>query len=114
MKRNARSVICSDLFGVFGTDDDAGYADIDSLFDGHLVVSRRVTGKSRPDRLTSDADAAVFRLVQEALTNTRKHAGEGAKATIDEVWSDDGLCDYRVRQRPGAASAADGTHPATV
>ena len=99
------------LFGVFGTDDDAGYADIDSLFDGHLVVSRRVTGKSRPDRLTSDADAAVFRLVQEALTNTRKHAGEGAKATIDEVWSDDGLAITVSDNGQGAASAADGHAP---
>ena len=99
------------LFGVFGTDDDAGYADIDSLFDGHLVVSRRVTGKSRPDRLTSDADAAVFRLVQEALTNTRKHAGEGAKASIDEVWSDDGLAITVSDNGQGAASAADGHAP---
>ena len=99
------------LFGVFGTDDDAGYADIDSLFDGHLVVSRRVTGKSRPDRLTSDADAAVFRLVQEALTNTRKHAGEGAKATIDEVWSDDGLAITVSDNGQGAASDADGHAP---
>lgn len=99
------------LFGVFGTDDDAGYADIDSLFDGHLVVSRHVTGKSRPDRLTSDADAAVFRLVQEALTNTRKHAGEGAKATIDEVWSDDGLAITVSDNGQGAASAADGHAP---
>lgn len=99
------------LFGVFGTDDDAGYADIDSLFDGHLVVSRRVTGKSRPDRLTSDADAAVFRLVQEALTNTRKHAGEGAKATIDEVWSDDGLAITVSDNGQGTASAADGHAP---
>ena len=98
------------LFGVFGT-DDAGYADIDSLVDGHLVVSRRVTGKSRSDRLASDADAAVFRLVQEALTNTRKHAGEGAKATIDEVWSDDGLAITVSDNGQGAASAADGHAP---
>ena len=79
------------LFNVFGASGSTGYADIDSLFDGHLVVSRHMTGKAQPDRLSADAETAVFRLVQEALTNTRKHAGEGAKATIDEFWSNDVL-----------------------
>lgn len=99
------------LFGVFGTDDDAGYADIDSLFDGHLAVSRHVTGKAQPNRLTSDADAAVFRLVQEALTNTRKHAGEGAQVSIDEVWSDNSLSITISDNGRGAASAEDGHKP---
>ena len=76
---------------MFGASGSTGYADIDSLFDGHLVVSRHMTGKAQPDRLSADAETAVFRLVQEALTNTRKHAGEGAKATIDEFWSNDVL-----------------------
>ena len=34
------------LFNVFGASGSTGYADIDSLFDGHLVVSRHMTGQS--------------------------------------------------------------------
>lgn len=99
------------LFNVFGASGSTGYADIDSLFDGHLVVSRHMTGKAQPDRLSADAETAVFRLVQEALTNTRKHAGEGAKATIDEFWSNDVLSITVSDNGRGAASAADGHKP---
>ena len=99
------------LFNVFGASGSTGYADIDSLFDGHLVVSRHMTGKAQPDRLSADAETAVFRLVQEALTNTRKHAGEGAKATIDEIWSNDVLSITISDNGRGAASAADGHKP---
>ena len=99
------------LFNVFGASGSTGYADIDSLFDGHLVVSRHMTGKAQPDRLSADAETAVFRLVQEALTNTRKHAGEGAKATIDEIWSNDVLSITVSDNGRGAASAADGHKP---
>lgn len=53
----------------------------------------------------------MFRLVQEALTNTRKHAGEGAKATIDEIWSNDVLSITVSDNGRGAASAADGHKP---
>ena len=101
------------LFNVFGASGSTGYADIDSLFDGHLVVSRHMTGKAQPDRLSADAETAVFRLVQEALTNTRKHAGEGAKATIDEFWSNDVLSITVSDNGRGAASAADGHKPDT-
>lgn len=99
------------LFNVFGASGSTGYADIDSLFDGHLVVSRHMTGKAQPDRLSADAETAVFRLVQEALTNTRKHAGEGAEATIDEIWSNDVLSITISDNGRGAASAADGHKP---
>ena len=99
------------LFNVFGASGSTGYADIDSLFDGHLVVSRHMTGKAQPDRLSADAETAVFRLVQEALTNTRKHAGEGAKATIDEIWSNDVLSITVSDNGRGATSAADGHKP---
>ena len=71
------------------------------------------TGKAQPDRLSADAETAVFRLVQEALTNTRKHAGEGAKATIDEFWSNDVLSITVSDNGRGAASAADGHKPDT-
>ena len=82
------------LFNVFGASGSTGYADIDSLFDGHLVVSRHMTGKAQPDRLSADAETA-----------------EGAKATIDEFWSNDVLSITVSDNGRGAASAADGHKP---
>jgi signal transduction histidine kinase len=49
--------------------------------DGDLPVEIRVTGQERELRPTVDVSA--FRIVQEALTNVRKHAGPLAKATVD-------------------------------
>ncbi|WP_236029015.1 DUF7134 domain-containing protein [Bifidobacterium miconisargentati] len=99
------------LFSVFGARSGTGYADIPSLFDGPLVVSRNVTGQVAPDRLGAKTSEAVFRLVQESLTNTRKHAGAGARVKIDEIWSDDMLSITIADNGRGAASAADGHAP---
>jgi signal transduction histidine kinase len=99
------------LFGVFDAQGNAGYTDLESLFDDRLSITRHVTGTAQPDRLCADADAAVFRLVQESLTNTRKHAGEGAKVSIDEIWSDDVLSITVSDDGLGAGSARDGHKP---
>ncbi len=45
-----------------------------------LPVSFRVTGAAH--RLPSSVELTAYRIVQEALTNTRKHAGPGASATV--------------------------------
>lgn len=102
------------LFSVFspnGAGGASGYADIPSLFDGSIPVSRRVTGVAHAARLSAKADEAVFRLVQESLTNTRKHAGPGARVTIDEIWSDDALSIAIADNGRGGASAQDGHRP---
>ncbi|MFD3996970.1 sensor histidine kinase [Streptomyces sp. NPDC058583] len=61
-------------------------ADLDALITGvrnaGLPVRFDRDGTS-PDRpLTPGAQLTVYRVVQEALTNALKHAGEGAKATV--------------------------------
>jgi signal transduction histidine kinase len=61
-----------------------GLADLDGLL-GHvrsagLPVRYEVTGTGQD--LPADIQLAVFRLVQEALTNTMKHAGPGASAAV--------------------------------
>jgi signal transduction histidine kinase len=43
------------------------------------------------DRLPARVDLAVFRTVQEALTNVIKHAGHGARATVRLQSRDDGV-----------------------
>src|SRR3954449_4952975 len=54
-----------------------------------LPVALTVTGEPRP--LADESGLAVYRVVQEALTNTAKYAGRGATATATLTWTDDAL-----------------------
>ena len=54
-----------------------------------LPVTLTVEGRPRP--LPGESGLAVYRAVQEALTNTAKHAGHGARADVVLTWSDDVL-----------------------
>lgn len=84
------------LLGVLRT-DDAGrtpaptLADLPGLVDGvraaGLPVRLHESGGSR--ELTAGAQVTLVRAVQEALTNTLKHAGPGARATVTLDWAAD-------------------------
>ncbi|MFD3415220.1 sensor histidine kinase [Streptomyces cyaneofuscatus] len=54
-----------------------------------LVVDFKVEGTARP--LPSGVELTAYRIVQEALTNTRKHGGPDAGASVRLVYFDDGL-----------------------
>ncbi|MFF5706813.1 sensor histidine kinase [Streptomyces sp. NPDC012794] len=54
-----------------------------------LTVGFEVEGA--PRKLPSGVELTAYRIVQEALTNTRKHGGPDAKATVRLVYFDDGL-----------------------
>ncbi|MEU9373586.1 sensor histidine kinase [Streptomyces sp. NPDC048255] len=54
-----------------------------------LEVDFEVEGA--PRRLPSGVELTAYRIVQEALTNTRKHGGPDAKASVRLVYFDDGL-----------------------
>ncbi len=54
-----------------------------------LPVDFRVEGTPRP--LPSGVELTAYRIVQEALTNTRKHGGPNAGASVRLVYFDDGL-----------------------
>ena len=81
------------LLGVLRTDSGTGQrqplpglADLDDLL-GHvraagLPVRYELTGTGTGPDLPSEIQLAVFRLIQEALTNTMKHAGPGASAAV--------------------------------
>ena len=88
------------LLGVLGEDEDStgpaagravrnrqplpGLADLDGLVDqvrgAGLPVNLRVTGAPVP--MAADAQLAIYRLVQESLTNTLKHARGSSWATV--------------------------------
>ncbi|MFI5621004.1 sensor histidine kinase [Streptomyces sp. NPDC051567] len=54
-----------------------------------LAVDFEVEGA--PRRLPSGVELTAYRIVQEALTNTRKHGGPEARASVRLVYFDDGL-----------------------
>jgi signal transduction histidine kinase len=49
-------------------------------------------------------ERAAYRIVQEALTNVRRHAGEGARAEVDVGYRDEMLT-VRVRNGGGIRTA---------
>lgn len=70
-----------------------GPADLPALVEQTRLAGVPVTlstiGEPRP--LPPESGLAVYRAVQEALTNTAKHAGRGATVAITLTWTDDDL-----------------------
>ncbi len=54
-------------------------------------VPVRLLLHGEPGRLDPSVELTAYRIVQEALTNVIKHAGEGADATVELQWADDVL-----------------------
>ncbi len=54
-----------------------------------LAVDFEIEGA--PRKLPSGVELTAYRIVQEALTNTRKHGGPEARASVRLVYFDDGL-----------------------
>jgi signal transduction histidine kinase len=72
-----------------------------------LPVTYEESGAARP--LGPAAELALYRLVQEALTNTLKHGGPGAEATVRFEWGAQALTvDVRDNGRGVAPSPGDG------
>jgi len=65
-----------------------GLDQVEELAEG-LPVSVERVGAARP--LPSEVDRAAYRIVQESLTNVRRHAGPGARVTVTLAYGDDEL-----------------------
>lgn len=104
------------LLGLLAPTDDAGADGSRAPHDGvetlpELVARVRETGldvvltaSGTPAPLPADASLAVYRLVQESLTNTVKHA-RAARAEVRLTWSRDAL-DVAVADDGTAADGA--------
>ncbi|MEV5828786.1 histidine kinase [Spirillospora sp. NPDC052242] len=106
------------LLGVLREDDDAGayapqpgVAELDDLVGqvraSGLPVTFEVEGT--PPELSQGRQLTVFRIVQEALTNTLKHGGPRASASVRLRYGGDAV-EVRVEDdgRGAAASGGDG------
>jgi signal transduction histidine kinase len=104
------------LLGVLREDEDGnelapqpGLAQLDALIDrargAGVPISLIQSGE--PRELPASLDLSAYRILQEALTNVRKHA-RGAAATIALDWAPDAL-ELRISDRgPGANGSAPG------
>jgi signal transduction histidine kinase len=89
------------LLGLLRASDDSGgeyvpQPSVDQLDDlieqvrgAGLPVEFAVAGTPRP--LSSGVELTAYRIVQEALTNTRKHGGPAARATVQLTYDDSEL-----------------------
>lgn len=87
------------LVGLLRADNDdltptPSVAMIDQLVENYgktgLKVSLDIRGDERP--LPAMVDLSAYRIVQESLTNTAKHAGPGASAAVVVAYEPDSLC----------------------
>jgi len=66
---------------------------IEELFQGindsGLIIRFEESGTSFP--VSSSAEIAVYRIVQEALNNSRQHGGAGTTVKVSMAWSKNGL-----------------------
>ncbi|WP_213007282.1 sensor histidine kinase [Paractinoplanes toevensis] len=75
--------------------------------DAGLPITTKITGDERP--LPPEVDRAAYRIVQEALTNVRKHAGPGATASIAVDYLPTAL--HLAIRNEGPDAAETGTDP---
>jgi signal transduction histidine kinase len=81
---------------------------VESVRDAGLPVSVTIEGESRP--LSPGVDLSAYRIVQEALTNTLKHAGRTASAAVDVTYRPEAV-DIRVVDSGTSAARAAGSDP---
>jgi signal transduction histidine kinase len=68
-----------------------GLDDLDALVDEARAAGLTVDvrGAGEPVRLAAEVDRAAYRIVQEALTNVRRHAGPSAAVTVTIGYGDE-------------------------
>ncbi|WP_078969799.1 histidine kinase [Streptomyces natalensis] len=96
------------------TEPAPGLGVLDQLVDGFVRAGLPVDLQAppAPQALPASVDLTAYRVVQEALTNVRKHAGDGARATVRIIRTEAALTvtvqDDGGRPDDGPAAAPDG------
>lgn len=87
----------------------AGLARLDELVQATRTAGLPVTVEigGEPRELPPSVDTAAYRIIQEALTNTRKHAGP-ARATVLLTYTEDGITVRIDDDGTGPAGSSDG------
>ena len=105
------------LLGVLRSDDgETGLAPLPGIGQlAELLQQTRATGlavdftvEGVPGPLPGGVALAAYRIVQESLTNTRKHGGPSASARVTLRYCEDALVLSIADDGRGAAAAADG------
>lgn len=78
---------------------------VDHMREAGLAIDVTVAGE--PRELPPGVALNAYRIVQESLTNTLKHGGHGASATIALTYTDDGIRISVTDDGLGAASSLD-------
>jgi signal transduction histidine kinase len=87
-----------------------GFEQLHHLLDGCRRLGQQVdlTVHGQPHRLPPALSQALFRIVQEALTNARRHGASG-RTRLDVGWADEGLSlEIRNAMLPGAEEGVRG------
>ncbi|MFD5323594.1 sensor histidine kinase [Streptomyces sp. NPDC127092] len=105
------------LLGVLREEDESaartpqpGLADLPVLIEGVREAGLRVRTHLAPPAhaLSPGAELTVYRVVQEALTNTLKHGGEAAEATVTLAYEPEALVVTVTDTGRGAANPGQG------
>jgi signal transduction histidine kinase len=96
-----------------GAGPQPGLAALPSLLDAMRLsgLTVRLVEDGAPASLDPSVDLSAYRIVQESLTNSVKHAGRDATATVHLVWAEDNLVLEVVDD--GGTSHATGDVPST-
>lgn len=105
------------VLGTLGGSVHSNWHDIDALLDQARQVStdstfsRTTQGEPHPDLFSEQTSSALYRVVQEALSNIRKYAGQRVDVVISEQWT---ASSYQIQVRDngrGASANLDGHAP---
>lgn len=117
ISRSARSALVDAQRVIEGVGDGGVSAPQPRLSDVRPLLERMQRGSLRiahsesgtPVELTTGAQVAVFRIVQECLTNALKHGGRGTSARVHLDWSGPGLTLHISSDvpTPGVSGPAD-------
>lgn len=84
-----------------------GLRDLDGMLaemrSSGLVISR--TDRGEPPQLSTALELAIYRVIQESLTNALKHGGPGTSVAITITWKPDGAEYESVTREPRRGSA---------